>query len=92
MFKLFKSVDQKFKDIGFNKIEDNDYVVEYERKNKQYGYTHKIVICHKKNGRNIIQSYDKDLFDDKGIGNTCVGLSYYETKLALKKMKSKKWN
>ena len=27
--------------------------------------------------------------DTKGIGNTGVGLTYYETKLALKKMKKK---
>ena len=48
-------------------------------------------IRHKKDGRHIIQSYDKDLFDKEGIGNTGVGLTYYETKLALKKMKKKKW-
>ena len=46
-----------------------------------------LAILHKANGRHIVQSYDKDLMDSKMIGNTCVGLSYYEMKLALKKMK-----
>lgn len=46
----------------------------------------------KKNGKHIIQSYDKELLDKKGIGNTCVGLTYYETKLIMKKMRKKKWN
>ena len=67
------------------KIEDNDYHVRYERKNKHY--THVLEIAHKANSKPIIQSYDDDLFDAKGIGNTCVGLTYYETKLTLKKKK-----
>lgn len=36
-------------------------------------------------------NYDPDLFDSKNIGNTCVGLTYKETKLFLKKMKKKGW-
>ncbi len=91
MFKLFKSVDQKFRDIGFMKMKDNELVVTYERWNDKYNYMQVLDICHKKSGRHIVQSYDKNLFDTKGIGNTGVGLTYYETKLALKKMKQKKW-
>ena len=52
--------------------------------------TQKVVIEHKKSGRHILQSYDPDLGDDKGIGNTCVGLTGYEMKLFLKKMKRMK--
>ena len=92
MLKLFKTVDQKLEDIGFKKVEDNDYSVIYERWNKIYGYTHVLAICHKNSGRHIIQSYDKNLFDENKIGNVGVGLTYYETKLILKKMKQKKWN
>lgn len=52
---------------------------------------HTVLLAHKKNGKHIIQSYDKNLTDSKGIGNTCVGLTYYETKLFMKKMKQKGW-
>ena len=92
MLKIFKSVDEKLKDIGFTKINDNDYRVSYVRYVDDYKYTQVLEICHKKSGRHLIQSYDKDLFDTKGIGNTGVGLTYYETKLALKKMKQKGWD
>ena len=44
----------------------------------------------KKSGKHIIQSYDKDLIDNKKIGNTCAGLTYYEMKLFMKK-NEKNW-
>lgn len=90
--KIFKNIDDKFKDIGFKKVKDDKYAVTYERYDTTYKYTQVLDIRHKKSGRHIIQSYDKDLMDTKGIGNTGVGLTYYETKLALKKMKKKKWH
>ena len=90
--KIFKNIDEKFKEIGFEKVEDNEYSVIYERKNEKYNYTQVIDIIHKNNGRCIVQSYDKDLLDKKNIGNTCVGLTYYEMKLIMKKMKQKRWN
>ena len=90
--KIFKNIDEKFEDIGFKKIKDDKYAVTYERYNGEYKYMQVLDIRHKKNGKHIIQSYDKDLFDIEGIGNTSVGLTYYETKLALKKMKKKKWH
>jgi hypothetical protein len=46
-----------------------------------------LAILHKASGKHIVQSYDKELFDSKKIGNTCVGLTYYEMQLAQKKMK-----
>ena len=84
---MFKSIDNKFEEIGFIKVRENDYGVTYERKDRNYNYTQVLAILHKASGRHIIQSYDKDLMDSKKIGNTCVGLSYYEMRLALKKMK-----
>lgn len=84
---LFKNIDKKFEEIGFVKIEENKYGVHYERKNTNPDYTQVLAILHKANGRHIVQSYDKCLMDSKMIGNTCVGLTYYETKLVLKKMK-----
>lgn len=89
--KIFKNIDEKFNDIGFIKIKDDKYSATYERKNDKYNYTQVIDILHKKSGKHIAQSYDKDLFDSKNIGNTNVGLTYYEMKLILKKMRKKGW-
>lgn len=85
--KLFKSVDEKLKEIGFVKIEDDKYGVRYERKNSKYNFTQSVDILHKSSGKHILQSYDPDLMDEKKVGNTCVGLTGYEMKLFLKKMK-----
>lgn len=86
MFKLFKSVDRKLEERGFRKVEDRDFAAVYEKED-DYGYVQVLDIRIRNNGRTYIQSYDKELFDTKGIGNTCVALSYEETKLALAKMK-----
>ena len=88
--KIFKNIDDKFKNIGFKKVTDNEYVVTYERLNETFGYTQVIDILHKKSGRHIVQSYDKHIMDEDKIGNICVGLSYYEMKLIMKKMKKKR--
>lgn len=85
--KLFKSVDEKLKEIGFVKIKEDKYGVRYERKNSKYNFTQSVDILHKASGRHILQSYDPDLMDEKKVGNTCVGLTGYEMKLFLKKMK-----
>lgn len=85
--KLFKNVDEKLKEIGFVKVSDDEYGAGYERYNEKYKYTQCVVLLHKKSGKHIIQSYDKNLMDNKKIGNTCVGLTYYETKLFMKKMR-----
>lgn len=88
---MFKSIDRKFADIGFIKIKENEYGALYEREVEEFNYTQVLHLIHKKNGRHIIQSYDKNLFDTKKIGNTCVGLSIYEMKLCLKKVKQLGW-
>lgn len=85
--KFFKTVDEKLNDIGFVKIEEDKYGVRYERKNSKYNFTQSVDILHKASGRHILQSYDSELIDQKKIGNTCVGLTGYEMKLFLKKMK-----
>ena len=87
MIKLLKSVDEKLYDIGFVKVREDKHGCEYERKNKKFGYRQKVVIIRKTSGRHILQSYDPELMDDKLIGNTCVGLTGYEMKLFIKKMK-----
>mgnify|MGYP004654171891 CR=1 FL=1 len=85
--KLFKSVDDKLAAIGFVKIKEDKYGVRYERKNSKYNFIQSVDILHKASGRHILQSYDNKLMDQKKIGNTCVGLTGYEMKLFLKKMK-----
>ena len=91
MKKLFKTIDDKFLEIGFKKIQDDEYAATYERKVEAYNFTQVLDILHKASGCYIVQSYDKDLFDNKKIGNTNVGLTYYEMKLVLKKMRKKGW-
>lgn len=87
---FFKNVDERLADLGFVKVCDDKFIVSYERYNDEYKYTHVLDICHKRSGRHIIQSYDKESATADGCNN--VGLTYLETKLALKKMKQKGWN
>lgn len=87
--KFFKSTDEKFKEIGFTKIKENEYGATYEKYISEYDYTHVIDICHKKNGNHIIISYEKDV--NKNRLNNAVALTGYEVKLILKKMKELKF-
>ena len=89
--KLFKTVDEKFEEIGFVRIRDDEYGASYERKNAKFNYIQRLDLLRKSSGRHIVQSYDTHLMDEKKIGNTCVGLSMYEMKLCLKKMKQIGW-
>ena len=88
---LFKSIDKKFEEIGFIKVQDDEYGVRYERMDECHDYVQVLAIDHKANGEHIVQSYDKDLMDQEMIGNVGVGLTYYEMKLALRKMRQKGW-
>lgn len=83
--RIFKNVDEKLKEIGFNKICEDKHGAQYERYNTKYNYWQRVDIWHKASGRHILQSYDRDLMDEKKIGNTNVGLTGYEMKLFLKK-------
>lgn len=85
--KIFRSIDEKLESIGFIKVSEDEYGAKFERVNKKYNYTQCVDLLHKASGKHIIQSYDKNLLDEKKIGNTCVGLTGYETKLFLKKMR-----
>ena len=89
--KLFKTADEKLSKIGFLKTIENKCDVTYERRNEEFGYTQVLSILQKMNAEHIIQSYDKDLFDEEKIGNVCVGLTAYEMKLVLEKMKEMNW-
>lgn len=89
--KLFRSVDEKFKDLGFEKVNENDYGVTYEKEVSMGGkYCHVISIISKSNGSHLIQSYEKEVNSDKF--NNVVGLTYKEAKLAMKKYRQLKRN
>lgn len=85
--RIFKTIDKKLSDIGFVKIEENEYGAVYDRYNDKFKYTQRVNLVRKTSGKHIMQSYDPDLFDSEKIGNTCVGLTSYEMKLFCKKMK-----
>ena len=84
--RLFKSVDEKLAEIGFCKNIENEHVVYYERYDAKYKYVHSVDILHKSSGENIIQSYDSTC----GV-SAAVGLTGYEMKLFVKKMKQMGW-
>ncbi len=88
---MFKSVDKKFAEIGFVKLKEDNYGAIYERKNAVHSFTQRIHLVHKASGMHITQSYDVNLMDGYKIGNTCVGLTMYEMKLCLKKMRQMGW-
>lgn len=90
--RLFNNIDKKFEKIGFVKCVESGYGVSYERKHVNPKYIQRLDIMHKNSGRHLIQSYDLNLGDEKGIGNTCVGITAYEAKLCIKKMKQMGWN
>jgi len=85
--RILKNTDEKIEALGFAKIEENKYGVEYERENKDYGYMQRVCIFKKASGNHILQSYDPARSDKDDIGCICVGLTYTELKLFAKKMR-----
>lgn len=89
MFNLFKTTDEKLEEFGFvNMKEDAEHGALYYKEHTNY--TQAVSISRKAYGWSILQSYDIHLFDSEGVGNTCVGLTYPELKLFLRKMKELK--
>ena len=85
---MFKTVDQKIADLGFIKVHEDKYGVEYERQND--GYTQRVDIVHKASGNHILQSYDPALYAKENgntMGNGVVGLTCTELLVFGKKMK-----
>lgn len=84
---LGRIADKKLASFDFEKMEDTEHIVHYEhKKRRQY-----LDILRKAHGPAIIQSYDPDLNDQKGIGNTCYGITRYEAAAAAMKVRSKGW-
>lgn len=85
------SINKRLRLIGFHKLYENPTGCRYERNVPEYNYTQIVDITQQAVWKEFkIQSYDRDLFDEKHIGNTCVALSLYEVKLFYKKMKQMK--
>lgn len=82
-------IDKKIMKLGFVKTEESDLCVVYKR--KANGYQHVVALLYKTSGKHLIQSYDPHLYDNNGIGNTAVGLTYKENMLFLKKMRKLGW-
>ena len=97
--KLFKSIDERFRELGFEKVNDEgeekvndegeaeDKLGVCYRKNvtinSDDSYIHRIDILHKASGNHLIQSYQEGVNSD-GFNNM-VGLDYKTIKLAMKK-------
>ena len=79
--KLFKSVDEKLSEIGFEKSYESDSGVDYEKYVGGFHFVHKVSIVRKSSGKHLLCSYAPD------TGCIGVGLTGYEMKLFLKKMK-----
>lgn len=62
---------------------ENEYGVCYRREVSEFNYIQRLDILHKANGRHLIKSYQEGLNFD-GFNNA-VGLTYEETKLAMRK-------
>lgn len=76
---LFKTTDEKLRDIGFVKVGDDDHGAFYERLMPQ-GFVQEVALLRKYSGRHIIQSYEK------GTDRVC-GMTFNETRLFLRKMR-----
>ena len=90
---VFKNnVDKKLEKLGFVKDivteTENKYGVCYRREVSEFNYIQRLDILHKANGRHLIQSYQEGINSD-GFNNF-VGLTYEETKLAMRKYRQLK--
>lgn len=82
-------IDRKLAKIGFNKVGENEYGAYYVRFNEHLKYLHRLELVRKQNGVYILQSYESGV--SVHSPDTVVGLTMYETRLALKKMKQMGW-
>lgn len=86
-----KLADKRLADLGFQKVNDDEFSVIYRKYIQGKGYIHELAILHKKSGDHIIQSYDPELMDSKKIGCTNVGLTKEIAFALLVKLNSKGW-
>lgn len=83
---MLKSVDEMFKEIGFIKIEETGEYVKYERVDDISPGTQVLLISKKRHFPSSVKTYYDNFLNGATVFSP-VGLTYYETKLVLKKMK-----
>ena len=93
---MLKKADKMFQSLGFTKTEENNFNVTYDCCSDDGTYIQRICILHKSCGYDgedycIVQSYDPNLFDEKKIGNICVGMTLSQMKACLRKIKELRW-
>lgn len=79
---LLINIDKKLNKLGFNKVEETDLFVSYERYEPKYHFTHKVDLCHKQYIPNMIQSYDA--FDEHFCGLSAKEAKLFSAKVAQK--------
>lgn len=82
---MFRNTDKKLENLGFIKTYENGGIIEYERNNNEYDFTHVLSFIYKKSGNHILISSQKGL--NKDHFNNAVGLTKKELKLCYKKLK-----
>ncbi len=84
-----KIADKMFEKLGYQKVEDSNILVVYEKTIQQFGYTHVIEFCHKRSGNHHVISYQRGLNTD-GFNNS-IGLGIPEIKAIKRKIKELRW-
>ena len=82
--KIFKTADQKLEELGFTKVEEDEYKVSYSRMLDKCGIQN-LGLMYDYYGHTI---YSYITVDNKDI---YTGLNIYEIKICLKKMKELGW-
>ena len=85
---FFRDADQELKALGFKKYKETDVGVSYHKTVPEHLYIHVLYIGHKHDGYDVFQSYQLNP-NSEGFNN-CVGLTYKEMRMAMKKYKEMK--
>lgn len=85
---FFRDADKELKALGFEKYEENDIGVTYHKTVPEHLYIHVLYIGHKHDGYDVFQSYQMN--PNSEDFNNCVGLTYKEMGIAMKKYKEMK--
>ena len=89
---LFRIADKKLAEIGFIKVEENETMTMFRRVNKKLGYTQHLALIRDEDGQHIALSYDRGLRNRRDrVGDNADGLTVYEMKLCVRKMRELGW-
>lgn len=91
IFESKKSIENKLKELGFNKVYESDLVVQFERWDDQFKYTNGVDLVHKQSGKHLIQSFEKGKNTLNDLDSIMVGIEFKHLKLFMKYFKKLKW-